>query len=338
MECMECGGGSVSNSFWQDRRVFITGCTGFLGSWLTCELVHRGADVIGLIRDQAPNSELVRSKTIDQIAIVWGDVNDYPLMERALAEYEIEIVFHLAAQTIVGIANRTPLSTFETNIKGTWVLLEATRRNPTVKAVVMASSDKAYGDQQQLPYTEDAPLQGGHPYDVSKSCADLIAQAYARTFEIPILITRFANLYGGGDLNWNRIVPGTIRSVLRGERPIIRSDGTFKRDYIYIQDAVSGYMLAAERLYEDQALCGRAFNFGLDKPATAREIVDTIIGLSEYPGLEPVVLDEAQNEIRDQYLASHRAHQELGWRPIYNTRRGLEEAMKWYESFLAIER
>ncbi|MGD2077340.1 MAG: GDP-mannose 4,6-dehydratase, partial [Chloroflexota bacterium] len=228
---------TLSDSFWQDRRVFITGCTGFLGSWLSAQLIAVGADVVGLIRDQVPHSELVRSNLLDKLYVVEGDVSDYALIERTLAEYEIDTIFHLAAQTIVTIANRAPLSTFETNIKGTWVVLEAARRNPTVSQIVVASSDKAYGTQAQLPYREDSPLVGQHPYDVSKSCADLIAQAYGKSYEIPIVVTRFANLYGGGDLNWNRIVPGTMRSVIRGERPVIRSDGTFRRDYLFVDDA-----------------------------------------------------------------------------------------------------
>ncbi|MCI0577608.1 MAG: GDP-mannose 4,6-dehydratase [Chloroflexi bacterium] len=320
------------SSFWQDKRVFVTGCAGFLGSWLTAALVSAGADVIGLIRDRVPQSQLVRSGTVQRIKIVEGDVSDYTLMERSLAEYEVGFIFHLAAQTIVGIANRAPLSTFETNVKGTWALLEAARRNPTVQGVVVASSDKAYGDQPELPYREEAPLQGRHPYDVSKSCADLIAQAYAHTYQMPLAVTRFANLYGGGDLNWNRIVPGTVRSVLRGERPVVRSDGTFKRDYLYVQDAVNGYLLLGERL-ADPAVCGQSFNFGLDRPATALEVVQTIIALSDYPDLEPVILNEAHNEIRDQYLASEKAHRFLGWQPDYTLEQGLEETMDWYMAF-----
>jgi CDP-glucose 4,6-dehydratase len=258
----------LTNEFWQNKQVLITGCTGFLGSWLTMRLVEAGADAVGLIRDQTPHSELVRTGTDRQMTIVQGDICDYPLIERTLGEYEIEYIFHLAAQTQVPIANRVPLSTFETNIKGTWILLEAARRNPTVKGIVVASSDKAYGHQPHLPYTEDAPLEGRHPYDVSKSCADLITRSYAESYRLPVAITRFANLYGGGDLNWNRIVPGTIRSLVRGERPVIRSDGTFKRDYIFVQDAVSGYLKVAQYLADTEDY-GQAFNFGMDRPVPA---------------------------------------------------------------------
>ena len=324
----------MANSFWQDRPVFVTGCTGFLGSWLTAVLIESGADVIGLIRDQVPQSELVRSGAINRIRVVQGDVSDYALLERALAEYEIATVFHLAAQTIAPIANRAPLSTFETNIKGTWSLLEAARRNPTVQGVIVASSDKAYGDQPELPYREDAPLQGRHPYDVSKSCADLITLSYAHSFGLKTAVTRCANLYGGGDLNWSRIVPGTIRSLLRGERPIVRSDGTFKRDYMYVLDAVYAYMLTAESLDNPQVV-GQAFNFGLDNPIEALDLIKTIIQLSDHPHLEPIIRNEATNEIRDQYLASDKAARILGWQPRYSTEQGLREAMDWYERFFA---
>jgi CDP-glucose 4,6-dehydratase len=286
------------------------------------------------MRDQVPHSQLVRSGTIKLVTVVTGDVNDYALLERTLAEYEIDTIFHLAAQTIVQIANRAPLSTFETNIKGTWVLLEAARRNPTVRNVIVASSDKAYGTQAKLPYTEESPLQGNHPYDVSKSCADLIAQAYANTYGMPIVITRFANLYGGGDLNWNRIVPGTIRSAIQGDQPIIRSDGTFRRDYLFIRDAVSAYITVAERLNEE-AVCGQVFNFGLDQPIDAMTMVRMITDLAGQPQLEPIVLGQAQNEIPDQYLASDKAQQILGWKPKYNVEEGLLETIDWYRDFLS---
>jgi CDP-glucose 4,6-dehydratase len=324
----------MTTSFWQDRPVFVTGCTGFLGSWLTAVLVESGADVVGLIRDQVPQSELVRSNTINRIRVVQGDVSDYALLERALAEYEIATVFHLAAQTIAPIANRAPLSTFETNIKGTWSLLEAARRNPTVQEVVVASSDKAYGDQPELPYREDAPLQGRHPYDVSKSCADLITLSYAHSFGLKTAVTRCANLYGGGDLNWSRIVPGTIRSLLRGEQPIVRSDGTFKRDYMFVLDAVYAYMLTAESLDNPQVV-GQAFNFGLDNPIEALDLIKTIIRLSDHPDLEPIIRNEATNEIRDQYLASDKAARILGWQSRYTPEQGLREAMAWYKRFFA---
>lgn len=323
----------MNDNFWQDKRVFVTGCNGLLGSWLTDALVTKSTNVVGLIRDRVSQSELVRSGTINHITVVHGDVRDYALMERALAEYEIDTVFHLAAQTIVPIANRVPLSTFETNIKGTWVVLEAARRNPTVKRIVVASSDKAYGAQAELPYREDAPLQGQHPYDVSKSCADLISRAYGHTYDLPVAVTRCANLYGGGDLNWNRIVPGTIRSVLRGERPIVRSDGTLKRDYIFIKDVVRGYLMVAQNLSRPDVR-GEAFNFGVDNPTTALEMVNTIIQLSDHPHLEAVILNEAENEIQEQYLSSEKSGRVLGWEPQHTLKSGLRETMAWYRDFL----
>lgn len=324
----------MNNKFWQDKRVFITGAAGLLGSWLTAELLNQGADIVGLIRDRVPQSPLVLTSNISRINIVHGDICDYALMERVIAEYEVDTIFHLAAQTQVGIANRAPVSTFETNIKGTWVVLEAARHNPTVERVLVASSDKAYGDQTELPYHEDSPMQGLHPYDVSKSCADLIARTYANTYDLPVTVTRFANLYGGGDLNWNRLIPGTMRSVLRGERPIVRSDGTFKRDYIYVRDAVRGYMMLAEQS-DQSAVSGEAFNFGLDCPISVLEVINSIIALSDYPDLEPIILDEVEHEIQDQYLSSEKVGQVVGWEPQYTLETGLKETMDWYQTFLA---
>lgn len=320
-------------NFWQDRRVFVTGCTGLLGSWLSAELLAHGADVVGLVRDQNPHSLLITSGNIQRIHVVHGDIADYTLIERALAEYEIDTIFHLAAQTIVQIANRAPLSTFETNIKGTWTLLEAARRNSTVARILVASSDKAYGDQPSLPYTEEAPLQGKHPYDVSKSCADLISLAYSHSYDLPVVVTRCANLYGGGDLNWNRLVPGALRSLWRGERPIIRSDGQMQRDYLYVKDAVLAYMLAAQYAHEPNVR-GQAFNFGLEQPKSVLEMVELMIALSDRPDLTPSILNEATNEIQAQYLASHKAAHRLGWQPCWTLTEGLRETVAWYWAFL----
>ena len=319
--------------FWDNRRVFITGCTGLVGSWLSAELVRLGAEVVGLVRDQVGRSRLIHDGTIAKMNIVHGNITDYALLERTLAEYEVETIFHLAAQTIVGIANTNPLSTFEANIRGTWSLLEAARRNNTVQGIVVASSDKAYGDQPMMPYTEDAPLQGQHPYDVSKSCADLICLAYGHTYDLPVVVTRCANLYGGGDLNWNRIIPGTIRSLLRGDRPIIRSDGTMQRDYMYVQDAVLAYLCAAEHAHEP-AIRGQAFNFGWAKPYTVRQIVDTLIAYSDTPDIEPIILNQAKNEIEVQYLAADKAEQQLHWSPRWSLSEGLALTYDWYREFL----
>ncbi len=319
--------------FWLDRPTLVTGCTGLLGSWLTIALVDVGAQVVGLIRDEVPHSHLRRSGYQDHIAVVRGDVTNYALVERTLNEYEIETVFHLAAQTIVPIANRAPLSTFETNVKGTWAVLEAARRSPKVARVVVASSDKAYGAHEKLPYTENVPLLGCYPYDVSKACADLITHAYAATYDLPVAVTRCANLYGGGDLNWSRIFPGTIRSVIRGECPIVRSDGTLLRDYLYIQDGVNAYLTLAEHL-DEPGVRGEAFNFGMDNPKPVLEIVQTIIAVSDHPELEPVVLANAPGEIQAQYLDSSKARRVLGWTPHYSLEEGLRETIEWYQEFL----
>lgn len=319
--------------FWQDRPTLVTGATGLLGGWLTRRLLAHGAEVVCLVRDWVPQSELVHSGLLDQVRVVRGDVREQALLERALGEYEIDTVLHLAAQTIVGIANRNPVSTFESNIQGTWCLLEACRRSPAVKQIVIASSDKAYGDQDELPYDEDTPLQGRHPYDVSKSCADLIAKAYAASYGLPVAVTRCGNFFGGGDLNWNRVVPGTIRSVLRGARPVIRSDGEYLRDYFYVEDAAAAYMLLAERLAERPELRGEGFNFSNEQPLSVLELVHLILRLMGSP-LEPEIRNEASNEIRRQYLSAERARRLLGWAPLFSLEQGLELTIRWYREFL----
>jgi CDP-glucose 4,6-dehydratase len=326
----------VNDKFWQDRPTFVTGGTGLVGSWLVRRLVEAGADVVCLIRDWVPQSELVRSGHIEKVKVVRGDIRDRDLLERGLGEFEIDTVIHLAAQTIVTIANRNPISTFETNIAGTWNLLEACHRSPKVKQIVMASSDKAYGDQVVLPYTEETPLQGQHPYDVSKSAADLIAHTYAKSYDLPVAITRCGNFYGGGDLNWNRIIPGTIRSILRGKAPIIRSDGEYIRDYFYVEDGAAAYMLLAEQLALRPELKGQAFNFSNEIQVTVRDIVENVIKLMGSK-LEPEILNEANNEIRHQYLSAEKARRILSWKPLYNLDEALALTIKWYKEFFENE-
>ncbi len=322
----------MKDKYWRNKNVFITGCTGLLGSWLVKDLVDKKANVTGLIRDWVPESNLILQGSINKINTVRGDIKDYFLLERVINEYEIDIVFHLAAQTIVGIANRNPLSTFETNIKGTWNILEACRRNPIVKKVVVASSDKAYGDQDILPYTEDTPLKGTHPYDVSKSCADLLAFTYYKTYNLPVCVTRCGNFYGGGDLNFNRIVPGTIRSVLFNERPVIRSDGSFIRDYIYIRDAVNAYLFLVEKMNE-QDIHGEAFNFSNEIQLNVVELTKEILRIMNKEYVEPVVLNKATGEIKHQYLSATKAKNTLGWKPKYTLEEGLVETIDWYKEF-----
>jgi CDP-glucose 4,6-dehydratase len=297
-------------------------------------LVDAGADVVCLVRDWVPQSELIRSRRIEQVRVVRGDVRDQALLERAMGEFEVDTVIHLAAQTIVGIANRNPVSTLETNIMGTWCLLEACRRSPKVRQIVVASSDKAYGDQEKLPYSEETPLQGCHPYDVSKSCADLIAQAYAKSFGLPVVITRCGNFYGGGDLNWNRIIPGTIRSVVRGTPPIIRSDGLFIRDYFYVEDGAAAYMLLAQQLSAQPTLCGESFNFSNEHQITVLDLVNQILVLMD-SNLQPVILNEASNEIRHQFLSAAKARQMLGWEPLFSLEAGLQRTIHWYQEYFS---
>ncbi|MFQ5700746.1 MAG: GDP-mannose 4,6-dehydratase [Acidobacteriota bacterium] len=324
----------AKDSFWRDRPTFVTGATGLVGGWLVRGLLDAGAAVTCLVRDWVPQSEFVRARLEDRVTVVRGDVAEQELLERILGEYEIDTVIHLAAQTIVGIANRNPVSTFRTNIGGTWTLLEACRRSPCVRQIVLASSDKAYGEHETLPYDENAPLQGRHPYDVSKSCADLLAQAYAKTYDLPVAITRCGNFYGGGDLNWNRIVPGTIRSLLRGERPIIRSDGKYVRDYFYVEDGAAAYLLLSRLLAENPSLRGEAFNFSNETHVTSLEIVQEITTLMR-SDLRADIRNEATNEIRRQYLSAEKARRQLAWRPLFTLQDGLQRTIAWYRSFFA---
>lgn len=323
------------SEFWLDRRVFITGATGIVGCWLVKELLDRGASVVVLIRDADPQSELFRSGDIHRTSVVNGALEDFSTLDRAINQYEVDTVFHLGAQAIVGLAHRFPLATFESNIRGTYNVLEACRlHRSTVRRVLVASSDKAYGQQPKLPYTEDMPLNGRHPYEVSKSCADLIAQSYYHTYGSPVGIARFANVYGGGDLNWSRIIPGTIRSLLRGEGPIIRSDGRHVRDYIYVKDVAHAYMRLAEAL-EEHRLEGQAFNFGCEAPINVLQLIETIQGLMDCQHLVPEVQDQAEGEISIQYLSSAKAQDVLGWQAEYPLEAGLHETITWYRRFLS---
>jgi CDP-glucose 4,6-dehydratase len=319
--------------FWRDRPTFVTGATGLVGGWTVRRLLALGADVVCLVRDWVPQSELVRARLLDQVRVVRGDVCDQRLVERALGEYEIDTVLHLAAQTIVGIANRNPVSTFETNIRGTWTLLEACRRSPCVNQIVVASSDKAYGEAPELPYQERTPLAGEHPYDVSKACADAIARSYAATYGLPAVVTRCGNFYGGGDLNWNRIVPGTIRSVLRNQRPVIRSDGEYVRDYFYVEDGAAAYTLLAERLAAHRGLAGEAFNFSTGAPLKVTALVARIV-TAMGSSLVADVRNETTREIRRQSLDAGKARRELGWAPMFDLDEGLRRTIAWYQEFL----
>lgn len=324
------------NNFWNNKNVFVTGGTGFLGSYLVKKLVNYGANVTILVRDYVPQSNIYIGEEYKKINAVQGALEDYLLIERILGEYEIDTVFHLAAQAIVGVANRNPLGTFKSNIEGTWNILEAARKSPLIKQVIVASSDKAYGDQEKLPYDENMPLQGKHPYDVSKSCADLIAQTYYETYKLPVCITRCGNLYGGGDLNFNRIIPQSIQSILNKEAPVIRSDGSFIRDYFYIEDAVDAYINLAEKVV-DLNLGGQAFNFSNEIQLTVLELVNKILKIMG-SDMKPIILNQVSNEIIHQYLSAKKARTILGWTPNYTIDEGLSKTIEWYKDFFKKEK
>jgi len=319
---------------WAQRRVFVTGATGIVGSWLVKQLVGAGAHVAVLVRDWDPQSELVRSGDILRTSVINGALEDYGTLERAISQHEADTVFHLGAQPIVSTASRSPLMTFEANIRGTYNLLEACRvQRSLVTRIVVASSDKAYGHAMSLPYTEDMPVNGRHPYDVSKSCTDLLAMTYAETYNLPVAIARCGNIYGGGDLNWSRIVPGTIRSLWLGQRPIIRSNGLFTRDYIYVQDVVSAYLVLAERC-ADAGVRGEAFNFSPERSLNVLELTAMIQKLMRREDLAPEILNQAQGEIIDQYLDASKARARLGWRATHAMEEALAETIRWYIGFL----
>jgi CDP-glucose 4,6-dehydratase len=321
------------NGFWHARRVFVTGATGLVGSWLVRELLDAGANVTALVRDWDPQSELIRSRTVERTSVVNGAVEDIAAIERALVEHEIDTIFHLAAQTIVGAARRSPLATFEANIRGTYNVLEACgRQSDQIQRVVVASSDKAYGASDQLPYTESMPPRGRYPYDVSKSCADLIAQSYHETYGLPVAVARCGNIYGGGDLNWSRVVPGTIRSLHFGERPVLRSDGASTRDYVHVEDAVAAYLRLAEGLDQPE-IRGEAFNFSPSQPRTVCDVVAALQRLMHRQDLTPDIRNAAPGEIRHQYLSAEKAQRMLAWRPQYSLDTGLERSVAWYREF-----
>ncbi len=311
-------------------RALVTGATGMVGAWLTRRLVEDGHYVVTLVLDADPQSELLRSGTLNRVSVVNGALEDFSAVERAVVAHEIDTVFHLGAQTIVSTAYRAPLATLETNVRGTWNVLEVSRlHQDLVRRTVIASSDKAYGEQSVLPYTEETGLSGRQPYEVSKSCADLISRSYAETYNLPIGIARCGNIYGGGDLNWSRIVPGTIRSLAHQEQPVLRSDGTFLRDYLHVDDVVDGYLALADSL-ENSKFYGAGFNFSNEQPLTVREIYDAVCAAAGAAGTEPIVLNSAVGEIHDQYLSAERARRDLAWTPKIGLAAGLERTFAWY--------
>lgn len=322
-------------SFWKDRSVLVTGATGLVGSALVPRLQETGARVCALVRDWDPQAELIRSGAIQKCRVVSGQLESLHDLERALVEHDVDTVFHLGAQTVVGVGFRSPYATFESNVRGSYTLFEACRRQgDVVRRVVVASSDKAYGESEVLPYTEEMPARGRHPYDVSKSCTDLLASCYAETYALPVVVARCGNIYGGGDLNWSRLIPGTIRSALEGRAPVIRSDGLYRRDYVYVDDAVEAYVRLAEKL-DTPEIRGEAFNFGPDGSRTVLEIARAILELTGRPDLSPVIENTARAEIRDQHLDSAKAHRLLAWKPRWPLEKGLEKTIAWYRDRLA---
>ena len=324
---------TTENNFWKERPVFVTGATGLLGSWLVPRLVEQGAEVVALVRDVVPKSRLLRDGWLARCNTVNGSLSDLGLLRRVLAEYEVDTVFHLGAQTLVGVAKKDPLGTFEANVQGTWNILEAARQCQ-VRQVVVASSDKAYGPSSDLPYLETHPMQGQFPYDVSKSCADLLSRMYAATYGLPVVVARCGNLFGGGDLNFSRTVPGLIQATLRGERFRIRSDGHYVRDFLYVEDAAEAYLLLAEKLAAQPALKGEAFNFSLGVRLTVLQIVELVLRLMGRSELQPIIENIASAEIREQYMTADKAHQQLGWSPRYGMEEGLRRTIAWYREFL----
>lgn len=321
----------TDSAHWVGRRVLVTGATGIVGSWVVKALLERGAQVIALVIDIDPRCELARSGDINRVTTVYGGLEDHRIVDRAIGVWEVDTVFHLAAQSLVGAARRSPVPTFEANIRGTYHVLESCRVHAEgLRAIVVASSDKVYGSSPTLPYTEEDPLRAVHPYDVSKACADLLAQSYYHTYKLPIAVTRCGNIYGGGDLNWSRIVPGTIRSLLRGERPVIRSDGTFVRDYLYVRDAASAYLRLAEVVCN--GIAGRAFNFSGNAKHNVLDLVQAI-QLLMGTNLAPDVTNTARGEIREQWLSFERASTDLGWVPGYSLEEGLRETIDWYRDW-----
>jgi CDP-glucose 4,6-dehydratase len=317
------------------RTVFVTGASGIVGSWLVRSLLSSGADVVALVRDEDPRSEFVRSGDDQRVARVRGSLEDVALLDRLLVEYEVDVVFHLGAQTQVRHAQRQPWATMEANVRGTYNLLEAVRRSASrVQALVAASSDKAYGESPTLPYTEAHPLAGRNIYDASKSAADLLTSAFASSYDLPVGIARCANIYGGGDLNWERIVPGTIRSLLRDEAPIIRSDGTLQRDYLHVDDAVRGYLSLGAALLEGRERA-EAFNFGHGRPISVLEIVEEIGKALGRTDVVPIIRSEAPNEIPAQWLDSRKAADRLDWRPVLTLPQGLARTVEWYREALS---
>jgi CDP-glucose 4,6-dehydratase len=323
----------LKETFWAGRQVLVTGATGHIGGWLVKRQVELRAEVVCLLRDWTPDCQLISEGNVRQVKVVLGELCDLDLLRRTLAEYEINTVIHLAAQSIVGTALRDPVGTYESNTRGTWLLMEACRNSPSVKQAVVASTDKVYGESKELPYVEEMPRLAIYPHDVSKACAEMIAMSYAKTYGMRVAMARLPNIYGGGDLNWTRIVPGTIRSILRGEQPVINSNGRFIRDYLFVEDAVTALLQMAENLAEKPEISGESFNISSESYLSVLELVERILKLSG-SDLQPVVRDQVKDEIRDQYLSAQKAREQLGWQATFSLDEGLGRTIRWYQDYL----
>jgi CDP-glucose 4,6-dehydratase len=320
---------------WSDKRVFITGATGMVGSSMVGRLIEQGASVTVLVQDWDTQSQLIRSKDIEKVNVVTGALEDISALRRAINKFETDTVMHLGAQTIVGTALRNPLETFEANIRGTYQLLEVCReQRASVKRILVASSDKAYGDSAILPYTEDMPLRGLHPYDASKTCTDIVAQTYAHTYDLPITIARCGNIYGAGDLNWSRIIPATIQATFQNQPVRLRSDGTMQRDYLFVEDVVDAFLSLAAASGQN-GIQGEGFNFSPEKPYTVLEIVGAVLNVMNRQDLEPIIENTVKFEIQHQYLDSSKAKRLLGWEAAHTIQAGLEKTVPWYTELLA---
>ncbi len=325
----------MNSRFWKNKNIFVTGATGLVGSWLVKDLLKNSCSIVALVFDCDLRSELCRSQDIQRIKVEKGRLENFSLLKKIISKHRIDGVFHLGAQTIVNQAYESPFLAFESNVRGTYNILEACRLQKKIPYVVVASSDKAYGYQKNLPYREDSsPLEGRFPYDVSKSCADLLAQSYFHSYGLPISIARCGNIYGGGDLHFSRIVPGTICSLLQNERPVLRSDGKYTRDYIYVRDIALAYLHLMEKM-SDKKTWGQAFNFSVGKPLSVLEIVLAVQKAMNKTHLKPDILNNAKGEIHHQHLTSSKARRILGWKPHFNLSQGLRETILWYEQLFS---
>jgi len=318
----------INEHFWKNKPVLVTGFEGFLGSNLTKALIQGGAKVVGLDIKTRRKETILTADDYRKMTVIKGSVTHYRLLENILTGKKIDVVFHLAAEVIVGRCHNNPQRTFSVNIKGTWNVLEACRNSKTIQSIIVASSDKAYGSHKKLPYREEMPLMANHPYDVSKSCADLLAHTYFHTYGLPVCVTRCGNIYGPGDFHLSRIVPDTILSAIKNKTLLIRSDGKFTRDYVYVDDIVDGYLLLAEKIQELN-LSGEAFNFSGENPITVIELVNKIFKIiHKKPNYR--ILNQSKYEIKEQYLSARKARKTLYWKPRYDLEEGLKKAIEWY--------